>query len=135
MLFETLKQSYIFLGCLYFGLIAGILKEVSVFVINLFKKNKIITFIIDLIYMLVFSLLFILCINIVNYGEFRVYLLLGYILGYILERKSLGFLVDFIIKKIYTFIKFIYNKLIKIKFIKRIIGSDSTTSKKVNKNR
>ena len=35
MLFETLKQSYIFLGCLYFGLIAGILKEVSVFVINL----------------------------------------------------------------------------------------------------
>lgn len=110
MLFETLKQSYIFLGSIYFGLILGIIKNAINLIINTFKNNKIITFILDLLFMLIFALLFIFCINLVNFGEFRVYLLLGYLLGFVLEIKTLGFLVDFVLKKIYTFIIFIFKK-------------------------
>jgi len=132
MLYETLKQSYIFLGTIYFGLITGIIKNAINLIINACKNNKVITFILDLIFMIIFSFMFIICINIVNFGEFRLYLLLGYIIGFILEIKTLGFLVDFVLKKIYTFIKFIYKKLLTIKIFKRIVGYDSKQSKKLN---
>ena len=125
MLFETLKQSYIFLGSIYFGLLLGIIKNVINLIIKVFKNNKIITFILDLLFMLILGFLFIICINVINFGEFRVYLLVGFISGFILEIKTLGFLVDFVLKKIYTFIKFLVKKLLKFKIIKRIIGYDT----------
>lgn len=132
MLFETLKQSYIFLGSIYFGLLLGIIKNIINQIIKVCKNNKIVTLILDLIFMLIFSFLFIFCINIVNFGEFRVYLLIGFILGFVLEIKTLGFLVDFVLKKIYTFIKFVYSKLLNFKFFKRILGLDTKQSKKTN---
>lgn len=132
MLFETLKQSYIFLGTIYFGLLTGIIKNAINLIIKTFKNNKVITFILDLVFMLIFSIMFIFCINIVNFGEFRIYLLLGYICGFVLELKTLGFLVDFVLKKIYTFIKFIYKKLLSFKFFKRILGHDTKQREKVN---
>ena len=61
MLFETLKQSYIFLGSLYFGLVCGIIKNFTDLIIKSFKNNKIITFILDITFMLIFGLLFVLC--------------------------------------------------------------------------
>lgn len=132
MLFESLKQSFLFLGSIYFGLLIGIIKNSINLLINSFKKNKIITFILDLVFMIIFAFLFVFCINVVNFGEFRIYLLCGYLIGFVLEMKTLGFLVDFSLKKIYTFIKFIYSKLLKIKFVKRIINGDTTKSKKNN---
>ena len=129
MLFETLKQSYIFLGSIYFGLIIGIIKNGINLIINTFKNNKIITFIFDLIFMLIFGLLFIFCINLINFGEFRVYLLLGYICGFVIEIKTLGFLVDFVFKKIYTFIIFLYKKILNLKIFKRIKNNDTKKSK------
>lgn len=132
MLFETLKQSYIFLGSIYFGMLLGIIKNAINLIIKAFKNNKIITFILDLLFMLIFGFLFVICINIVNFGEFRVYLFAGYLSGFILEIKTLGFLVDFVLKKIYTFIKFLGKKLLKFKFIKRIIGYDTKQSKTTN---
>ena len=36
MLFETLKQSYIFLGVVYFGILAGILKDIISFIQNIY---------------------------------------------------------------------------------------------------
>lgn len=135
MLFESLKQSYIFFGTIYFGLLAGIFRDFTIFILNLLKKNKIVSIILDLIFSIGFSFLFIICLNVVNFGEFRIYLLLSYILGFILERKTLGFLVDFIFEKIYNFIVKIIKKLSNLKFFKRILGNDRKTSKNTTKNR
>jgi len=132
MLFETLKQSYIFLGSIYFGLLCGIIKNVINLILKNCKNNKIIIFILDLIFMITFSFLFFICINIVNFGEFRIYLLIWYLLGFILEIKTLGFLVDFVLKKIYNFINFIGKKLLKFNFIKRILGYDTKKGKTTN---
>lgn len=132
MLFETLKQSYIFLGSIYFGLICGIIKNVIDLILKTFKNNRILTLILDIVFSFIFSIIFIICINVVNFGEFRVYLILGYVLGFVLEIKTLGFLVDFVLKKIYTFICKIYSKIIKIKVFKRILGYDAKQSKKTN---
>ena len=134
MLFESLKQIYIFLGTLYFGLLCGISKDLCLFILKLVKNNKIVNFILDVVFSLIATILFIICLNVVNFGEFRIYLLLTYILGFILERKTLGYIVDFIFEKIYNLINKIIKKLINTKFFKRILGNDRKTSKNINKN-
>lgn len=132
MLFETLKQSYIFLGSLYFGLICGLFKDFNIFILKILKSNKIANIILDILFSTIFALLFILCLNIVNFGEFRIYILLSYIFGYAIERKTLGFLVDFILKKIYNFFRKIFICFSKSKLIKRIFYNDRKERKKLN---
>lgn len=134
MLFESLKHIFLFLGALYFGLICGIIKEIFNFILNLLKNKKVFIFLFDFIFIILFSFLFIFCLNIVNYGEFRVFLLISFILGYFIERKSLGNLVDFLIKKIYNFLKIIVNKIRNLKIFKRMFNYDRKSSKKTNKN-
>lgn len=134
MLFETLKQFYIALGTIYFGLLAGISKDISNFIKKPIK-SKILKNIIDVITVIVFSLLFILCINVVNFGEIRLYLLVVFLLGYVLERISLGNLVDFILDKVYNLFKVFISKVSKLKFVKRMFSLDGKKRKKVSKNR
>lgn len=134
MLFETLKQFYISLGAIYFGLVAGIIKDI----INFFRKpikNKVVQNILDFVLVLIFSFLFVICINIINFGEFRFYLLIVFIVGFIIERMSLGFLVDFVLEKVYNFFVKLIKILAKTKFIKRIFGLDYKKRKKDNSNR
>lgn len=128
MLFETLKHSYIFLGSIYFGLICGIFKIILNTLLTI-KKNKILITIFDLLFMIVFTSLFIVCLNLVNYGEFRFYLLIGYILGFIFVKKSIMFLVDFLVKKIYTGVS---NLTKKIKIKKGKNSFDTKSSEKIN---
>ena len=135
MLFESLKKIYIFLGAIYFGLLCGIVRDLCLFIFNLTKKNKIVSFILDLVFSIIGTFLFIICLNVVNFGEFRIYLLLSYLLGYLIERKSLGFLVDFIFKKLYNFLTKVFKKLGSTKFVKRLLVYDRKTSKNINKNR
>ena len=135
MLFESLKQSYIFFGAVYFGLLAGIFKDFCVFVLKLLKDNKVATIIVDLIFSFGFSILFIICINLINFGEFRIYLALTYCFGFLLERKTLGFLVDFIFELVYNFLVKLIKKFSNLKIIKRMFGFDRKKSKNAIKNR
>ena len=121
MLFETLKQSFVFLGGLYFGLIIGIVYEILNYIFK-FSQKKFFVFLKDIIFSILFTFLFIFCLQKVNYGEFRIFILLSYFVGFLLERLSLGYLVDFLINKLYNLLKLIGNKLLKNKFIKRCLG-------------
>ena len=123
MLFETLKQSYVFLGGLYFGLIIGIVYEILNYIFK-FSKKKFFLFFKDILFSILFTSLFIFCLLKVNYGEFRLFVLLSYFVGFILERLSLGYLVDFLINKLYNFLKLVGSKLLKNKFIKRCLGKN-----------
>jgi len=135
MLFETLKQSFLFLGSLYFGLILGIIKEIFLFLLKILKDNKNIRFIFDFLFLIISAILFIICLNLINYGEFRLFLLAIFILGYLIERKSIGYLLDFLFQKIYNLIVNFINKLKNTKLFKRIFYSDRKSSKEINKNR
>lgn len=129
MLFETLKQSYVFLGALYFGLICGIGYEILHFFLG--KKNKICVWIRDILFSFLSTILFIFCLKLVNYGEFRLYILFAFIVGFILERTTIGFLVEKIIQIACKFFSLVYNKLMKSKFIKRCFGNDRRKSKEI----
>ena len=124
MLFETLNQGLIFLTCVYFGIICGIGFEIKNIIEKTFKNNKVICFIIDFCFMVFSALLFIITKNTANFGEVRLYLLFGFILGAILEHISIGYLVEKIILLLYNFFvkvyKRVYNKIKQSKLIGKL---------------
>lgn len=135
MLFESLKQGYIFFGSVYFGLIIGIIYDFCKFNVRLLKNKKVAQIIFDCFFSIAFVLLFFMCLNVVYFGEFRLFVLISFTLGFVLEQKNLGFLVDFIIKKLYNFFVVVFKRILKIKFIRRMFNFDSGKSKNINKNR
>jgi hypothetical protein len=71
------------------------------------KKIFLIQFFSDITFCLVFTIVFLSTINMVNMGEFRLFLLIAYYLGLLIERISLG-------KLFAKGIKLIYNKTISL---------------------
>ena len=107
MLFVSNSNNLAFFTLLYWGVIVGLLYEISVFVCKITKNNLILRNCLDIIITLLGGFLFIISINYVNYGYFRFYLLTTFIAGFTLERISIGFLVA-------KFCDFVYNKTIKL---------------------
>lgn len=106
MLYETLKQSVIFLSMLYFGLLGGVLYEMKTSVGQPFLKNKYITILFDIVFFIVLSLLFFFATQFTNYGEIRLYMIVSFILGFTLERISIG-------RVLAKSVSFLYNKTVK----------------------
>ena len=94
MLYETLLQGQIFLCVLYFGLIGGVVFEAKNLMEKSLSQNKVVCFVLDLCYMLFCALLFIFAKNIANFGEFRIYLLISFVIGVLIEHLTIGFLVE-----------------------------------------
>lgn len=107
MLYETLYQSQIFFMMLYFGIIGGVLFEVKNLIRHIFFDNKIISFVVDSVFMFLCAIIFVYAKNLLNFGEFRLYLLLAFVIGIVLEHFSIGFLVE----KLFFLM---YNKSIKL---------------------
>ena len=86
---------------LLLGVVYGILKMP-----NRIKKLYILEIISDIIFVILSTTICIFAINKINYGSIRLFLLLGYIIGFIIERITLGklFAKGFI---------WVYNKSIK----------------------
>ena len=71
------------------------------------KKIFVIQFFSDITFCLIFTVVFLYTINIVNMGEFRLFLLIAYCLGLFIERITLG-------KLFAKGFKLIYNKTISL---------------------
>lgn len=98
------------------GIIVGIIYE-FLNISQIIKNNYIIQIFSDIIFCLIFTIIFIFAINIINLGEFRIFLLFAYYLGFTIERITLG-------KLFAKGFKLIYNKLIILwkRFLKCKIG-------------
>ncbi|MGN0961179.1 MAG: spore cortex biosynthesis protein YabQ [Christensenellales bacterium] len=115
-----MKISYI-LQLKDFSIMLGIGAILGIFygILNLFsivKKNIVFQIIVDIIFSATALIIFILFINIINMGEIRLFLLAGYIIGFILERISLGKLFAKGFKKVYNCLVNILGKFAKSKF-------------------
>lgn len=103
-----------------FGL--GILVGIIYGIINIptkIKKNIFLQIINDLIICITATISFLLAINYINFGQFRTFLVIGYALGIIIERITLGKLFAKGYKIVYTNIvkllkKFANSKLGKV---------------------
>ncbi len=125
MLYETLLQGAIFLTLFYFGLFCGVFFEVKKMLDKMFKHWTLIL-ITDILFFIISAFLFVFAENLFNYGEFRLYLLLAFVLGAFIEHFSVGFLVEKFFIIIYNLInRVIY--LLKNKF-KKVFKNDRKTN-------
>ena len=120
MLFETLLQGKIFLCCLYFGILCGIVLGIKNLVDLTFKKNKFVLIITDIAFLSISAILFVICINVFNFGEFRLFELLAFALGIVIEQKTINNLVEKFLILIYNFFTKILCKLKQTKLFAKI---------------
>ena len=86
MLFESANQGIIFLTMIYFGFIAGIVDKLPA-LLFLKIKHKWGHILGDILRPIIFFTIFFLGICLCNYGEFRIYCLVGCVLGFWLEKQ------------------------------------------------
>ena len=103
-----MKISFIFqlkdLGIMFgIGIILGILYGI-LNIINNIKEYVLIRIFCDIIFTVTATLTFVFLVQKINFGSIRGYLLIGYILGFIVERISIGKLFAKGYKKVYNFI-------------------------------
>ena len=120
MFFETLLQSKIFLCTMYFGILGGICLTAIKMLQKVFSK-KVFVIVGDILLSLVFAVLFLSCINIFNFGCFRLYELIGFVLGIVLEQISLNNLVEKFLNLIYTLTRKFCQRLKKSKIFGKIV--------------
>ena len=114
---EPIPQWQLFLTFLFLGYISSIFLEVNMLINTLCKNKKIIEIIMDIISILCITITYIFFINILNYGENRMFLLISFILGIFLERKSIGKLFAKLYRKLYNYIVYKVKNISKSKFI------------------
>lgn len=112
-----MKISYIlqtkdFFILLSFGILIGLVYELFN-ITNKIRKNLIIQVIFDLIWTIFSTILFIILVNKINMGQVRLFLFIGYLLGFIIERITLGKLFakgfTLVYTKLIKFSKYISN--------------------------
>lgn len=129
MLYQTLLQSKIFLCTVYFGIVCGVCLMAKKLIDNFFKNKKIVVLITDIFIFFVATILFLICINLFNYGEFRLYELAGFVLGIVLEQISLNKIVEKTFSLIYNLITKLINKLKTTKIFSKVLKWQKTKQK------
>lgn len=108
MLYESLSQPLIILCVLSVGIAAGMIFDVGEFANYFFNKNKVSKQIL-LIICTIISALLLYFVNLkVNFGRFRIYILLLFASSFIFERFTIGKLWTKLLQKC-------YNMLVKLK--------------------
>ena len=102
------------------GIIIGAIYGLTHTNIPLFN-NRIYIAIADILFWVITSILIIYTINMINMGEYRLYLLISTALGYILERKTLGKLFAKIYLFVYNSISSILKKLVQSRIGKYLL--------------
>lgn len=121
MLYETLLQSKIFLCLAYFGIISGIFLSAFNIVNKATKNNKFVIITNDIIFCCIASMLFLFAITKFNYGEFRIYELIGFSFGIIIQQISLNKIVEKILHWVYNVFVKVFCKLKKTKMFIKIL--------------
>lgn len=105
MLYETLSQPLIILAILFSGIASSILFNLGSLVMYFCNKNKIVK---QIVYFLcvIASAIILYFVNLsVNYGRFRIYILLVFAVGFAVSRFTLGKLWTKLLNKWYNGIK------------------------------
>lgn len=119
MLFQSLRQSQIFIIIMYFGMICGLVFQLC----SLLKqciKIKFAKSLIDFCFVATSGLFFVFLTNLYNYGIFRIFMLVSYILGAFLVNKTIGYYFQKLIIMIYTYIVNFVKKVCNTKFAKKL---------------
>lgn len=93
LLYETLSQPIIFIIALFIGMGSGLIIDLRHYVYFLCNNNKIVGVVLDLIATLLCCFIFFCLVLNFNFGEMRLYLIISFVCGLLIERFSLGLIV------------------------------------------
>ena len=125
LLYETLSQPLVFLVVFAIGFGSGFVFDLRNYIHFLCNKNKVVSVVLDVVATVVCCLVFLFAILNFNFGEMRLYLILAFILGLLLQRFSLGYIIA-------KFFVWWYNVLKKV--VSKInYGKPKKKQEKVNK--
>ncbi len=102
---NTYNEFVLFIIFLSFGVILGIAFGIINMISILCNRNKYLQIALDIIDCLAFTALYIALVNVFNWGQIRLYLVLGYLIGIIAERKTVGKLFAKYYYKLYNWVK------------------------------
>ena len=112
-LYESLSQPLNFLVVFLIGIAGGFIFDIFKYFTFLCNKNKVMEKIFDFISVILCGgVFFVLCLKI-NYGELRFYLILGFILGILMQRFTIGIFIAKISSSCYNKIRQILNQVLK----------------------
>lgn len=104
-------QIFVFIICLCCGILSGVVYDVLYIARCILcgvkkeaytAKDKIFTAVCDIIYFLIFAVGFVFISVMFDFGEFRLFMLLGCALGALLYLKSFHIIVAFLVNKVYN---------------------------------
>lgn len=93
LLYETLSQPIIFIIIFSIGLGSGLIFDLRRYISFICLKNKIIDILLDILATIIVGVIFLLANLYFNYGEFRFYVLFSFLLGFVIQRVTLGTIV------------------------------------------
>jgi len=119
MFFSSLTQIYVLSVFLYIGIICGMLYNVFA----LLHKQKTLITVLDICFCLMCILFFLVCALITNFGQIRLFMILGFLIGLYVGSCTLG-------KTVANFTIVIYNKIKgMLKFLKhKYFNKETKTS-------
>ena len=100
-MFVTLNQIYVFISCIAFGAIFGIVYSTFAFLSDALRLKKL-RFISDIAYFVIFSIVFLFYSYVNNFSNIRAYMILGVFLGNYLYVKSFNIMLAKFLKRIYN---------------------------------
>ena len=112
-----LNQVQIFLASSVFGVLLGLVYTIFWILKRTISASKIQDFMYDFVYLVVCAFLTFTFIFTFNYGEIRLYILAGELLGFIVYYITVGSLMIKIISAILSFLRRVKNKVKRIVFI------------------
>ena len=119
MLMATVNQGYLFLACVYGGILIGILYDANRLIRYFLKTGVLLTGLVDLIFWLGAGAIAAYCLFAISLGFIAFYQFLGFVLGCIIYLAGLS---DYIRQGVFRIIKglqAIKTKLLAIKFVKK----------------
>ncbi len=114
-------QAKLFFIFLAFGILLGVIWGILNFIKLLLKNNIVVSQILEAHFAVVNVFGFFIALINFNFGEFRFYLLVAYVVGFILERKTLGKLFAKVYYWLYNKLKSGAIRLKKTKLVKRVL--------------
>lgn len=100
-MFVTANQIFIFLVCIYAGLLSGVIYDIFFF-IKKFCGGQIFDIVLDVLFFVIFAVIYIFISFIFEFPVFRLYMFLAAQLGLLMYIKSFHILFANVAKKIYN---------------------------------
>ena len=101
---DSKPQMLLLIVFIFFGFCVGMMFGIFSAINLVLRRKKYIQIPLDVFMIVLSTILYIIIINLFNWGQHRIYLCIGYLIGILLERKTIGKIFAKLYYKLYNLI-------------------------------